>query len=177
MKFSDLKLSGVRLFHPTVYHDERGFFYESYRKSMFADHGIHCDFVQDNHSYSKQGTLRGMHFQKVPGQAKLISVAVGAIYDVFVDVRQDSSTYGQWESILLEAHKKQLLFLPPGFAHGFYVVSDEAYVIYKVSSFYQADTEMTFRYDDPELKIIWPGIPKIISARDQMAATFREVCG
>ncbi len=173
MKLESLDLSGVFKIYPTVYFDDRGFFYESFRSSEYQELGLISHFEQDNHSFSKQGVLRGMHFQA--GQAKLINVISGIIFDVFVDIRKGSPTYGMWQGIVLNASKKELLFIPDGFAHGFYVMSSEAHLIYKVSSSYQSKEEKSFRFDDPFVNIKWPEGEKVLSARDQNALFLHEV--
>jgi dTDP-4-dehydrorhamnose 3,5-epimerase len=137
--------------------------------------GIACEFVQDNQSFSKKGTIRGMHFQDNPGQAKLISVAQGTIYDVVVDISPSSPSFGKWVGVYLEAEKHQQLFVPVGFANGFCVLSENTHVIYKVSSIYDPKTEKGFRFDDPEIAICWPVKDPIISERDRTGPFFREV--
>lgn len=159
-------------FRPQAFHDARGFFTEFYRKDAFADLG---NFVQDNHSYSQKGTIRGMHFQEDPGQAKLIYPIVGRIYDVFVDIRKDSLTFGKWEVIELDASKHDQVFIPTGFAHGFAVLSEEAHVIYKVSSYYDKEKERVFSYADPDVGIHWPIENPILSAKDASAPLLKEV--
>lgn len=174
MQVIDLRLQGIKKISPKVFYDERGFFYESYRKPLYAEKGIAYDFAQDNHSYSKQGTLRGMHFQTHPGQAKLIMVVSGSIFDVFVDIRKDSPTFGEWDSIVLEAEAREQLLIPEGFAHGFYVLSDQAHVVYKVSSVYVPETEKTFRFDDPQVGIRWPEGKKLLSKKDAEAPFLKK---
>ncbi|MDN3507061.1 MAG: dTDP-4-dehydrorhamnose 3,5-epimerase [Simkaniaceae bacterium] len=169
------KLSGVKLIRRKAFGDERGFFSELYRKSLYEEMGIMDDFVQDNHSFSSYGTIRGMHFQSFPGQAKLVSVVVGTIYDVYVDIRKDSPTFGQWGARELAAEKHEQLYVPNGFAHGFAVLSETAHVIYKVSSDYNPETEKSFRFDDPEVGIEWPIDHPILSERDKTAPLFSEV--
>ena len=163
------KLIGPVLLAPTVYGDERGFFLESYRAGGLAPHGVEIDFVQDNHSRSRRGVVRGMHFQ--PGQAKLIRCARGAIFDVLVDIRPGSAQYGQWEGFTLDDVTHHQLYSPDGFAHGFCVLSDIADVTYKVSSNYDPGLERGFAYDDPDVAIAWPDAGSLIaSARDREAA-------
>ncbi len=176
MHIQDLSLSGLKLLTCAVHQDERGFFKESYRKSQFLSLGISCDFVQDNQSYSSRGTLRGMHFQRSPGQAKLVSVIKGKIFDVVVDIRPESATKGKWLGIYLEAEKHQMLFIPVGFAHGFCVLSEDAHLLYKVSSPYDPNEEKGFHFDDPDIGIIWPITKPILSERDLKAPSFKEVC-
>lgn len=174
MQVQELSLQGLKLIKSKVYYDERGFFKESYRKPLYENRGIGCDFVQDNHSFSKKGTLRGMHFQRFPGQAKLVSVLSGKIFDVGVDMRKGSPTFGKWEGVFLDAESHEQLFLPSGFAHGFCVISDSAHVIYKVSTLYDPEEERGFRFDDPDVGIEWPPSQWIVSQRDLMASSFRE---
>jgi dTDP-4-dehydrorhamnose 3,5-epimerase len=163
------KLIGPVLLAPTVYGDERGFFLESYRVGGLAPHGVEIDFVQDNHSRSRRGVVRGMHFQ--PGQAKLIRCARGAIFDVLVDIRPGSAQYGQWEGFTLDDVSHLQAYSPDGFAHGFCVLSDIADVTYKVSSYYDPGLERGFAYDDPDVAIDWPDAGSLIaSARDREAA-------
>lgn len=170
------KLSfGVKLLTPQIFRDARGFFMETFRQSLYESLGIHEPFPQDNLSYSKHGTIRGMHFQSTPGQAKLIAVLKGKIFDVFVDIRPSSPTYGQWDSVYLDDQTKEFLFLPIGFAHGFCVVSEDALVSYKVSSEYFPETEHGFRFDDPEIGIKWPVASPIVSERDRQAPNFAQV--
>lgn len=170
----ELALKGLKLVQPKVFCDERGKFFEGYRKPLYATLGIDCTFVQDNLSFSKKNTIRGMHFQSAPGQAKLVSVLLGKILDVVVDIRPDSPTFGKWEQVILEDSLHEQLFVPVGFAHGFAVLSDSAIVNYKVSSLYDAKTEKTFRYDDPEININWPIKHPIVSDRDRLAPSFKE---
>ena len=175
MKVVDLRLKGLKLLQPTVFKDSRGFFLESYQQPKYEEIGIASPFVQDNHSHSHKGCVRGMHFQSFPGQAKLIRVAVGEIYDVAVDIRPGSSTYGQWEAVILNDQNHHQLFIPVGFAHGFCVLSEEAHVLYKVSSPYDPKFEKGFRWDDPIVNIEWPVESPIVSERDQQACGFHEI--
>ena len=155
--------------------DERGFFLESYRVDALGEMGIGDAFVQDNHSRSSRGVLRGMHLSVGDGQAKLVRVARGEILDVVVDVRRDSPAYGRWESITLDDRSGRMLYVPIGFAHGFLVVSEVADVIYKCSSYYDAGLERGFRYDDPDVGIEWPGLQPIVSERDRRAPRLSEI--
>jgi dTDP-4-dehydrorhamnose 3,5-epimerase len=172
MHKTELSLSGVFEITPAVFFDERGYFYESFKAPFFLEIG--AEFVQDNHSFSKKGVLRGMHFQK--GQAKLINVISGCIFDVFVDIRKDSKTFGKWEGVVLDSKQRKMLLIPDGFAHGFYVLSDEAHVVYKVSSLYRKEEERSFFYGDKDIGIVWPEGERIVSQRDLSAPSFREVC-
>jgi dTDP-4-dehydrorhamnose 3,5-epimerase len=172
MEVKELRLAGLRLIRPRVFADDRGFFLESYNAARYAAVGIDVSFVQDNHSRSRRGTLRGLHYQSAPGQAKLVRVTFGRIFDVAVDIRPDSSTFGQWEGLELDAREHAQLFMPVGFAHGFSVLSDHAEVQYKVSSVYHAATECAIRSDDPELGIAWPAGDPLVSERDREAEWF-----
>ena len=175
MEIKDLNLQGAKLISPQVFHDGRGFFLESHEVARYQECGIEVPFVQDNHSYSKQGVIRGMHFQSEPGQAKLVRVAFGKIYDVIVDIRPDSPTFGKWEGVYLDGQKHEQLFVPVGFAHGFCVMSSEAHVLYKTSAPYNSETEKGFRFDDPEIGIEWPIKAPIVSERDQKSPYFYEL--
>ena len=175
MEFVELGLAGVTLIKPSVHGDERGFFLESFRADALAEAGIAATFVQDNHSRSRSGIVRGMHFQ--PGQAKLVRCARGAIWDAIVDLRVGSPTFGRWEGYELNDETHHQLFVPDGFAHGFCVLSEVADLTYKVTSYYDQTTEGGFRYDDPAVGIAWP-IPidqLIASARDASAPTLAEL--
>lgn len=175
MEVIDLKLKGLKLIKPKVFYDNRGYFLETYQKTLYKEHGIEVDFVQDNHSFSQEGCIRGMHYQSTPGQAKLIRVCSGEIFDVAVDINPSSPTFGQWEGVYLNEKDHCQLFIPIGFAHGFCVTSPTAHVLYKVSSPYNPLTEKGFRYNDPEINIQWPGIKAIVSERDKNAPFFREM--
>lgn len=172
MEVIKLALADLQLVHPKVFRDSRGFFLETYSEARYQDCGIHCKFVQDNHSKSSRGTIRGMHFQTTPGQAKLLRVTSGRIFDVAVDIRPGSPTFGKWEGVYLDAESHHQLFVPIGFAHGFCVVSETADVLYKVSSPYDATTETGFRWDDPDVGIKWPVDSPIVSERDAKAQSF-----
>lgn len=175
MEVADLRLNGLKLISVNIFHDERGFFFESYALPKFADNEISIPFLQDNISYSKKGTIRALHFQSDPGQAKLVSCIRGAIWDVAVDIRPSSPTFGEWEAILLDDENHRLLFIPVGFAHGFCVLSDDAIVQYKVSSVYNPRTERSIRWNDPDLAIPWPIDNPILSERDRKNSFFKEV--
>lgn len=171
----ELPLEGAKLIRPKFFPDERGFFWECYRKPLYAKYGIDIEFVQDNHSFSKKNTIRGMHFQTYPGQAKLVSIFRGRVYDVIVDIRPASPTFGRSEGIILDADTPMQLFIPVGFAHGFCVLSEEAHIFYKVSSLYNPLYEKAFRFDDPEIGIQWPVKDPFISERDRSAPLFNEI--
>lgn len=172
MEVVDLPLAGLKLIRPRVFPDARGLFFESYHEPRYQAAGIGVRFVQDNHSRSVQGTLRGLHYQSSPGQAKLVRVASGRIYDVAVDIRPDSTTYGRWYGTYLDAVSHAQLFVPVGFAHGFLVVSESADVMYKVSSVYDAKTECGIRWDDPEIGVEWPIAAPLLSERDLGSESF-----
>jgi dTDP-4-dehydrorhamnose 3,5-epimerase len=175
MRVSRTKLAGPLVFAPEVHGDERGFFLESFRADVLTRAGIDLAFVQDNHSRSRRGIVRGMHFQ--PGQAKLVRCVRGAIFDAIVDIREGSPGFGSWEGYELNEHTHQQLFVPDGFAHGFCVLSDLADVAYKVSSYYDPDSEGGFRFNDPAVGIEWPIAPDelIASARDVNSPTLAEI--
>ena len=173
MRRLDTTLEGPVLVEPVVHGDARGFFSETYRRNVWAELGIHGEFVQDNHSRSGRGVLRGMHFQ--PGQAKLVRCARGAILDVVVDIRPGSSSFGRWEGVELDDEAQRQLYVPDGFAHGFCVLSDLADVVYKVSAYYDPAAESGFRFDDPEVGIEWPDGDLQTSARDREAPLLSEL--
>ena len=173
MERLDTRLEGPVLIRPVVHGDHRGFFQETYRRSVYAELGIPEEFVQDNHSRSGHGIVRGMHFQK--GMAKLVRCARGAIFDVLVDLRHGSPTFGQWEGCELDDESHEQLYIPDGFAHGFCVTSEAADVIYKCSSYYDSSIERGFRYDDPEVGIEWPDIELIPSERDAAAPLLSDI--
>ncbi len=176
MKRLPTRLDGLVLIEPNVFPDSRGFFHETYRRDVYADLGIDVDFVQDNHSRSALGVVRGMHFQVGDGQAKLVRCARGSIVDVVVDIRRDSPTFGQWEAFGLDDERLLQLFVPVGFAHGFCVTSDVADVVYKCSSYYDGEIERGIRYDDPEVGIVWPaGLELQPSERDVSAPLLSDV--
>jgi len=168
-------LPGVLLIEPRVYGDERGFFVETYRRERYAAAGIGIEFVQDNLSSSRVGVLRGLHFQHPKGQAKLIQVIQGEIYDVVVDVRSGSPTIGRWYGVALSSANKRQLFVPAGFAHGFCTTSDSAIVSYKASEVYAPDCETAVQWDDPDLGISWPIENPTVSDRDLLAVRLRDV--
>jgi dTDP-4-dehydrorhamnose 3,5-epimerase len=169
------KLGGVVLLEPQVFGDERGFFVETFSKDGWAEHGVDAEFVQHNHSRSGKGILRGLHFQTEPGQAKLLRCARGAIFDVAVDLRRDSPTYGQWEGHVLDDERHRQLFVPVGFAHGFVVLSDVADVSYLVSSVYDPATEAGIAWDDPEVGVEWGVAEPTLSERDKTAPKLSEI--
>ena len=168
-RFLSTAIQDVILIEPKVFEDERGFFLESYQKQRFAEAGINADFVQDNHSRSQMGTLRGLHYQIQQEQGKLVRVIVGEIFDVAVDIRRHSPTFGKWVGDYLSAENKKMLWVPPGFAHGFYVTSPEAEVLYKTTDYYAPQWERTIAWNDSTIGINWPnkGTPPILSSKDE----------
>ena len=169
------KLDGLVLVEPVVHGDERGFMVESFRTDAWGELGVDTPFVQHNHSRSSRGTLRGIHFQTHPGQAKLVRCARGEILDVAVDLRRDSPTYGQWEGQVLDDELHRQLFIPVGFGHGFAVLSDVADVSYLCSSTYDPATESGIAWDDPGVGVEWPVEQPLLSGRDTSAPTLAEV--
>ncbi len=177
MQFQSLAIPDVLLIKPRVFGDERGFFMETYQQEKFASQGIETNFVQDNHSSSKQGILRGLHYQVRRPQGKLVRVIIGEIFDVAVDIRPSSPTFGKWISAVLSAENKHQIWIPKGFAHGFFVTSPWAEVVYKVTDFWYPEYERTIQWDDLDLKIAWPllgGALPSLSTKDQHGLTFKQ---
>ena len=169
MKIIPTELPEVLLIEPQVFFDARGFFMETYHARKLAEQGFTAEFVQDNHSRSQQGTLRGLHYQVRHAQGKLVRVVNGEIYDVAVDMRRHSPTFGRWTGAILSAENKHQLWIPPGFAHGIYVLSEIVDLLYKVTDYYAPEWERTLLWNDPQLNIAWPlihGQPPILSAKD-----------
>jgi dTDP-4-dehydrorhamnose 3,5-epimerase len=171
----DTGLAGLILLEGETAADERGFLVETYRRDSMRGVGIDCEFVQENQSRSLKGTLRGIHFQTSPGQAKLVRCARGRILDVAVDLRRDSPTFARWEAYELSDENQRQLFLPVGFGHGFLVLSGDADVVYRLSSYYDPATEAGIAWDDPDVGIEWPATGYLISERDQNAPRLAEV--
>ncbi len=171
----ETKLDGVVLLEPEVHGDARGFMVETYSRDGWAELGIDVEFVQHNHSRSSQGTLRGLHFQTDPGQAKLVRCPRGKIFDVAVDLRRDSPTYGQWEGHELDDEAHRQLFVPVGFGHGFAVLSEDADVTYLLSSVYDPATEAGIAWDDPDVGVEWRVSEPLLSVRDKQAPRLSEV--
>jgi dTDP-4-dehydrorhamnose 3,5-epimerase len=171
----ETRLEGVALIEPQVHGDERGFLVETFSQPEWAELGVGTDFVQDNHSRSRAGILRGLHFQTSPGQAKLVRCSRGRIWDVAVDLRRDSSTYGQWEGHELDDERHRQLFVPVGFGHGFCVLSEVADVHYKLSSRYDPATEAGIAWDDPDVGVEWPLAEPLTSERDRNAPKLAEI--
>lgn len=175
MRFLETDLPGVILVEPTVYRDERGFFLETYQASRYREGGIADTFVQDNHSRSSRGTLRGLHAQQPNPQGKLVRAVEGSIYDVAVDVRLGSPTFGKFVGAELSAENFRQLYVPPGLLHGFCVTSDVAQVEYKCTAFYEPKGDLSVRWNDPELAIDWPVSDPVLSEKDRNAPLLREV--
>jgi len=177
MEFERTAIPEVVLIRPKVFGDARGFFFESWEERKFAAGGIDARFVQDNHSRSARNILRGLHYQIQQPQGKLVRVATGAVFDVAVDVRRSSPTFGRWVGSTLSAENQHMLWIPPGFAHGFLVLSESADFLYRCTDFWAAQYERAIRWDDPDLAIDWPlseGVTPILSAKDAAAKPFKE---
>jgi dTDP-4-dehydrorhamnose 3,5-epimerase len=171
----ETRIDGLVLIEPRVIADDRGFFFETFRANDFAELGVDVAFVQDNHSRSVRGTVRALHFQLEPGQAKLVRAARGSVWDVAVDLRSGSPTYGQYEAVELSDENARQIFVPVGFAHGFCVTSETADVTYKVSSYYDGATERGIAWDDPAIGIDWPVDEALVSERDRSNPTLEEI--
>ena len=177
MDIEETNIHGVFILKPKSYEDERGFFMETYRAEHFKTLGIAAEFVQDNHSGSGQGVLRGMHYQINHPQGKLVRVASGEVFDVVVDIRKSSSTFGKWFGAMLTAENKHQLWIPPGFAHGFYVLSEWADLLYKVTEYYAPEWDRVLRWDDAEIGIEWPllgGAQPRLSTKDAQGTSLAE---
>jgi dTDP-4-dehydrorhamnose 3,5-epimerase len=168
-------IPGVLLLRPKVFRDERGFFFESYHETRFADLGITDKYVQDNHSRSRRGAVRGLHYQLKHAQAKLCRVVLGEVFDVAVDIRRGSPTFGKWVGAVLSAENQQQIYIPPGFAHGFSVLSEAAEFLYKCNDFYYPEDEHGVLWNDPQLKIDWRVSDPIISEKDQRFSPLANV--
>ncbi|MBN2466905.1 MAG: dTDP-4-dehydrorhamnose 3,5-epimerase [Deltaproteobacteria bacterium] len=176
MKITKTSLPEVLIVDPAVFSDNRGFFLETYHLRKYIDSGMPLEFVQDNHSHSRRSTLRGLHYQLRRPQGKLIYVVTGTIYDVAVDIRQGSPTFAHWAGLTLSADNKRQIYVPPGFAHGFFVLSDAADVIYKCTESYAPDDEYGIIWSDPTLSIDWPPTaPPILSTKDQRFPLLSEI--
>ena len=174
MEFIQTEIPDVILVKPSVIKDHRGFFMESYHIEKFSMGGIDCTFVQDNHAKSIQNTLRGLHFQVNFPQAKLLRCLKGKVFDVAVDIRKNSPYYGKWVGEELSEENKYQLFIPEGFAHGYYVLSETAEITYKCSEVYHPEDEQGFRWDDPEIRIEWPETEPILSRKDQLLPFLKD---
>lgn len=177
LEITPTAIPDVLIIKPKVYEDERGFFFESYNQSIFRQQtGIQEEFVQDNHSGSEKNVLRGLHYQMKHAQGKLVRIINGVIFDVAVDLRKNSPSFGKWVGITLSAEEKKLLWIPKGFAHGFLTLSDFAEVLYKATDYYDPSSERCLRWDDPEVAIKWPlSEQPILSKKDQQGKTFRDI--
>ncbi|MFV2059006.1 MAG: dTDP-4-dehydrorhamnose 3,5-epimerase [Thiohalomonadales bacterium] len=171
------RIPEIIVLEPKVFGDERGYFMETWNRKTFSDVGIDVSFVQDNHSLSSQGILRGLHYQLRHTQGKLVRVIAGEVFDVAVDLRESSATFGQWVGEILTAENKKMLWVPAGFAHGFYVLSEQAEFTYKCSDYYMPQYERAIRWDDPDINIKWPLIDNrspILSEKDSQADSFKD---
>lgn len=175
-QFEETRIQGVLTITPTMFGDERGYFMETYHAEEFRAAGINAVFVQDNQSKSRRGVLRGLHFQVLHPQAKLVRVISGEVFDVAVDMRKNSPTFGQWAGVTLSAENKKQFFLPRGMAHGFFVLSETAEFTYKCDEFYHPEDEGGIRWDDPDIGIEWPlnGVTPLLSEKDLKHAGFNE---
>jgi len=177
MKVTDTRIAGVKIIEPRVFEDERGFFFESFNQERFNQAvGRHVDFVQDNHSKSTKGVLRGLHYQLAPkAQGKLVRVVQGEVFDVAVDIRKSSPSFGQWVGVILSADNKKQLWIPEGFAHGFITLSETAEFLYKTTDYYSKDHERAIRWNDPTLAIDWQtDLTPLISEKDGQASAFGD---
>ncbi len=175
MKVKKTKLDGVLVITPETFEDERGFFLESFNKDRYRKAGIDFDFVQDNHSGSTKGVLRGLHYQRTKPQGKLVRVVKGKVFDVAVDIRQSSRTFGQWEAVILSEKNKAQFWVPPGFAHGFLVLSETADFEYKCTDYYDSSDEGSLLWNDPDLCIDWPIKRPTLSNKDATAPLFADL--
>ncbi|GMN01959.1 dTDP-4-dehydrorhamnose 3,5-epimerase [Erythrobacter sp. MTPC3] len=177
MNFIPCDIPGPIIIEPKVFGDERGFFMETWTDAAFAQNGLNLEFVQDNHSRSQKGVLRGLHFQNPRPQGKLVRVTSGAVFDVVVDLRRSSRHFGQWAGVELSAVNKRMLWVPEGFAHGFLSLQDDTDFLYKCTGAYQPDVEQTLKWDDANVGVEWPlaGIEPIISAKDQAGKSLADV--
>ena len=174
MQVIDTPLEGVKILQPRVFEDDRGFFMETFNSRHFEPLGLPTRWVQDNHSRSTRGVLRGLHYQSPDWQGKLVRVVVGEIFDVAVDIRPDSPSFGRWFGTVLSAGNKQQLYVPEGYAHGFCVTSDVAEVIYKCTRNYEAEQDAGIRWDDPEIGVDWPLTEPLVSDKDRAAPTLAD---
>lgn len=176
MKIETTIIEGLLVITPDVFGDARGFFMETWNRRRYQDAGLlDVDFVQDNISLSRRGTLRGLHFQNPHAQGKLVCVLEGEVFDVAVDLRRNSPTFKQWHGVMLDAKSKTQFYIPPGFAHGFAVLSETALFHYKCTDYYSPQDEMAIRWDDPEIGIRWPTSEPILSKRDLQAPLLKEI--
>ena len=176
MKITKTSIEDLLIIEPQVFGDQRGFFFESFNRQIFAEQtGLKLDFVQDNHSRSQRNVLRGLHYQIKQPQGKLVRTIIGEIFDVAVDIRKSSSTFGQWIGVILSADNKKQIWVPEGFAHGFLVLSDVAEILYKTTDFYAPEYERSILWNDADIKIDWPLIDQpILSAKDKAALPLKQ---
>jgi dTDP-4-dehydrorhamnose 3,5-epimerase len=175
MKVLETPLAGALVIEPKVFADDRGFFLESYNEKTFKEIGIRDKFVQDNHSYSKRGVLRGLHYQVEKPQGKLVRLVTGEVLDVFVDLRRNSPTFSRWHAVRLSGENRRLVWIPTGFAHGFYVISESAHVLYKSTEFYFPELERTVLWSDPDLKINWENLEEpLLSEKDKKGRRIKD---
>lgn len=177
MEFVPTKIPDVLIIKPKIFEDPRGFFLETYRENEFVFAGISQKFVQENHSASQRGVLRGLHYQIRQTQGKLVRAIIGEIFDAVVDIRRSSPTFGQWVGVILSAENKHQLWVPPGFAHGFYVLSEKAEITYKVTDYYAPEWDRSLLWNDSQLGVDWPlidGVPLSLSNKDINGKTFAE---
>lgn len=176
MQVISTEIPDVKILEPKVWGDDRGFFFESFNQKAFSEKvGIHCDFVQDNHSFSPKNVLRGLHYQIQNPQGKLVRVVSGEVFDVAVDIRKNSPTFGKWVGVILSSANKRMLWIPVGFAHGFLVLSQHADFLYKTTNFYDPKSERSIRWDDAEIGVSWPlKEAPILSPKDINGTPFRE---
>jgi dTDP-4-dehydrorhamnose 3,5-epimerase len=175
MQVTETKLSGCKVIVPKVFGDSRGYFLETFQSNRYQESGLTKPFVQDNLSLSKKGVLRGLHFQKPNPQGKLVYVLQGEVFDVAVDIRYGSPTFGQWEGVVLSAENHKQFFVPPGFAHGFLVLSDQALFAYKCDDFYQPSGEKTLMWNDPAIGIEWPIATPQLSDKDRLGVRLQDL--
>ncbi len=176
MKIIETALPGVLIIEPKVFGDDRGFFQETWNAQVFAEAGLNMDFVQDNHSRSARGVLRGLHYQLENPQGKLVRVSQGAVFDVAVDIRRSSPHFGKWVGVELSDENHRMLWIPPGFAHGFTVLSESADFLYKCTTLYHPPSDRSLRWNDPAIGIDWPdlGMAPLLSAKDEAAPLLRD---
>ena len=177
LNFQGTSIEGVYIIEPKLFSDERGYFMETYNRQDFEEEGLHIDFVQDNQSMSKRGVLRGLHFQKRFPQTKLVRVLSGRVFDVAIDLRPGSATYGKWEGVELSAENKKQFLIPRNFAHGFLVLSDTAEFAYKCDDFYHPEDEGGLAWDDPAIGVVWPdaGVAPLLSEKDRKNPTLDKI--
>lgn len=175
LKFIETDIPGVMIIEPAVFNDDRGYFLETYHYNKYSEKGLDITFVQDNHSHSVRGTLRGLHYQLNHAQGKLMYAVKGEIFDVAVDIRKGSPDFGKWTGVILSNKNKRQFYIPPGFAHGFCVLSDEADIIYKCTDFYAPDDEYGIIWDDPEINIDWPITDPNLSYKDSKFDSLSEI--